>query len=141
MTQDVGYFQFDLPFLSDEAMRKIHILRAQHEVLLIETLHQIKKDGWIWWEWRHREEKLVISHGAQIRLVDILLEMGERLYETAEAFFLPSTASEYFERAEVVKWQLLHYLLRRWRQLTEDLPLEPVTYDPGTETIPRSRQA
>jgi hypothetical protein len=62
------------------------------------------------------------------------------LYETAEAFFLPSTASEYFERSEVTQRQLLHCLLRRWRQLTGHLSLEPVTYDPGTGTIPRSNE-
>jgi|HubBroStandDraft_5_1064220.scaffolds.fasta_scaffold177371_2 hypothetical protein len=45
MTQDVGYFQFDLPFLSDEAKREFHIVRAHHEDSLIETLHQI--EGWL----------------------------------------------------------------------------------------------
>ena len=79
-------------FLSREANSALQTLRAQYEVRLIETRHAVVHDGWVWTE----SGGHMISHAAQIRLVDALIEMVETLYEfAAKAYSRAVGSSEY----------------------------------------------
>lgn len=125
MAQGDENFDCSFRFLSHEANSRLLALRAQYEVRLIETRHAIERNGWAM-----TESGRVISHAAQIRLVDVLIEMVEVLYEAAATgYFSPVGSSEYKERVDLVEQQLMDYAMERWRQLTRGLPLDRVGFD------------
>src|ERR1039458_6579259 len=124
-------------FLSREANSALQTLRAQYEVRLIETRHAVVHDGWVWTE----SGGHMISHAAQIRLVDALIEMVETLYEfAAKAYSRAVGSSEYKEQVDLVQQQLHDYCLERWAQLTRGLPLEQVDCNPAAGTVHRSNE-
>jgi hypothetical protein len=136
MSQGDEQFGCSFRFLSHEANSALQALRAKYEVSLLETRHAIVHDGWVTTEAGH-----MISHAAQIRLVDVLVEMVETLYESAaKAYTRAVGSSEYKERDDYVEQQLLGYSLRRWTQLTRGLPMVQVDCDPVAGTAARSNE-
>src|SRR5262245_7821978 len=101
MHKPVQRFHCNFRFLSHEANNRLETLRAQYEVRLIETRHGIERDGWIM-----TASGSVISHPAQIRLVELHVEMVEALYETAARGYSSEVgSSEYKERVDYVERQ------------------------------------
>ena len=131
MAQDHSPIDDDILLADLEANTEYQSVRAEYEVRLIETLHAVEREGWEWIEPR----VYAISHSAQLRIVDVLIEMVVALFEAAaKAGFGDVGSPRHKERVDGVKRLILSYALDRWASMTSGLPLVNVEYDPKTKT-------